>query len=247
MASPRNGGLFGADSGDAGSVGSSRVSRPMLTRVSSFSVMKDSVMWLGEQAQTQFLDRNLEAHANNNNYSSYQNYNSRGSEPDDASSGNAGLPMKPVSSIPRMISMNLNKYSSFDNITVAAADQKQVQTIRFQVIVWSVGCPDVKNDLVSMKFRVTLFWNDISSINKDDTAKNNGKVEQHAKSGMKKNNNSSSSHQSIWIMAGRGAAYKKRITEISSDTIAIPPVSILNAESFDVIGQVSLIILPSLQ
>ena len=33
-------------------------------------------------------------------------------------------------------------------------------TIRFQVLIWSIGSPDVKTGRVSIKFRVTLFWND---------------------------------------------------------------------------------------
>lgn len=153
-----------------------------LARMSSFAAMRDSVMWLGEQAQTQFLERNLEAHANS---------------------------MRPVSSI------DMGSYNSFDNNFVL----NSMKTIRFQVIVWSIGCPDVKNNTVSMKFRVTLFWNDRPPLVKEET------------------DNSTKKKRSMWVMAGRSTALKKKISESPTDTVDIPPISILNADSFDVIGQ----------
>lgn len=171
-----------------------------LTRTSSFAIMRDSAMWIGEQAQAQFLDRNLDAHDNSGNA-------------DDANSG-----IHSVSSVPRMI-MPLS-YNSFDNC--GTADQRQ--TLRFQVIVWSVGCPDVKNDNVSMKFRVTLFWNDHPSED-TDYALNNVKIKKKRKA------------QCVWVMSGRSAAYKKKMSETHTDMTDIPPISILNADSFEIIGQ----------
>lgn len=187
------------------SVGSSVPSSNPMTRTSSFAMMRDSAMWIGEQAQAQFLDRNLDAHANSGN-------------DDDANSGC----IHKVSSIPRMITPL--SYNSLDNFVTA--DQRQ--TLRFQVIVWSVGCPDVKNDQVSMKFRVTLFWNDHRSEDNDNVLDNvlhNVKIKKKRKT------------QSIWVMSGRSAAYKKKMSETHTDMTDIPPISILNADSFEIIGQ----------
>jgi len=83
----------------------------------------DKISWLGEQAQTQFLDLNLESH-------------------EVRSPGGSPFPS----------TQRLSSYNSLD------FDQKH--TIRHQVIVWSVGIPDVKSHTVSIMFRVTLFWND---------------------------------------------------------------------------------------
>lgn len=196
---------FGVENGDESQSQGSQSPAPSsrISRSPSFAVMRDSAMcWIGEQAQAQFLDRNLEAHANSGNA-------------DDGSSG-----MRSVSSVPKMIMPT--SYNSFDNFSTA--DQRQ---IRFQVIVWSVGCPDVKNDQVSMKFRVTLFWNDHPPLQKEDSdnALNNVKIKRKRKT------------QSIWVMAGRSAAYKKKMSETHVDMIDIPPISILNADSFDIVGQ----------
>lgn len=110
-----------------------------------------------------------------------------------------------------------------------------IATLRFQVIIWNVGAPDVKNDRVSMKFRVTMFWNDVSSPLKKKESSEQITSPVNGEHG-KLTNRKSRSH-SIWVMAGRSAAFKKKISECPSDTIEVPPVSIINADTFDTIGQ----------
>jgi len=262
-----------------------------MARSGSFGKLQNSLNWLGEQAQTQFLDLNLEAHANNNN-------NSNGGI---ASDGNSPLWQKikdgssdqSLPSIPKMIrpSSNLsqykfgsiNTYNSYNSVDQLSSIDK-CKTIRFQVIVWSISSPDVKNNTVSMKFRVTLFWEDEqpkdkelkdafalfdtddsgtiskselqqlmkrlgktlseleldSMMNEADTDGNNEIDFNEFKSimeGGKNRRKKKTNAQSMWVMAGRRAAYKRKITEASTDMIDVPPISILNADSFEVIGQ----------
>mmetsp|Transcript_21711 Transcript_21711/g.37280 ORF Transcript_21711/g.37280 Transcript_21711/m.37280 type:complete len:458 (-) Transcript_21711:1764-3137(-) len=169
---------------DALSVGSGKG----LTRANSLALFKDSVLWLGEQAQTQFLDSNLEAHTNGNT--------SDGSTSPGQSQQSFSVP----------------SYNSFE------VDLKH--TIRFQVIVWSISAPDVKTHRVSMKFRVTLFWNDPPPTwTVEAVEKKRKNVQQY-----------------IWAMAGRATAYKKKMSGTPDEMLHIPPISILNADSFDIIG-----------
>jgi hypothetical protein len=73
-----------------------------------------------------------------------------------------------------------------------------------------------------MRFRVTLFWNDAgkkrvrTSMGSDSTPLNS-------------NNNASS-----WVMKGRQLACKMNLQdEQVTESIDVPPISILNAVSFD--------------
>jgi len=268
--------------GDSQSLGSRRMARS-----GSFGKLRNSLNWLGEQAQTQFLDLNLEAHANNN-------IHSNGGI---ASDGNSPLWQKikdgssdqSLPSIPKMIrpSSNLsqykfgsiNTYNSYNSVDQLSSIDK-CKTIRFQVIVWSISSPDVKNNTVSMKFRVTLFWEDepkdkelkdaFALFDTDDSGtiskseikqlmKKMGKTlsdsELNAmmteadtdgnkeidfnefKCIMEGGKHKKAKAQSMWVMAGRRAAYKRKIAEASTDMIDVPPISILNADSFEVIGQ----------
>ena len=140
------------------------------------------------QAQTQFLDRNLEAH--------------------NADDGSAQMSTSSFSSARQL----MPSYNSFDG------DLKH--TIRFQVIVWSISAPDVKTHRVSMKFRVTLFWNDPPPLRRLDG------VEQKRKR----------IQQFMWVMSGRSTACKKKMSDSPAELLDVPPISILNADSFDVIG-----------
>lgn len=109
----------GVDDADSNSIGSQSAGRrKFLTRTSSFAVM---TQWLGEQAQTQFLDRNTDAHFSNMNCADTTNTTGSG----------GSQAMRPVSSIPRMIlhSNYASSYNSFDQFT---SIQHQ---IRFQVSV----------------------------------------------------------------------------------------------------------------
>lgn len=200
----------GDGSQSPGSQSASNRWKSAISRSQSFTKMRDSVIWIGEQAQTQFLDRNMEAHSVNEN----------------------AFGLRPASSVSSIIKQSscFSSYNSLDNVS-----PYQRQTIRFQVIVWSVGGPDVKNNQVSMKFRVTLFWNDDPPKKEDVT---DGFIpNMDDEQGGNVTTNTRKRSQSIWVMVGRGAAIKKKISETPTDTIDVPPVSILNANSFEVIGQ----------
>ena len=189
-----------------------------LTRNQSFAKIRNSmhgsIIWIGEQAQTQFLDRNLEAHS-----AHYEN----------------AIGLRTASSIPNTINKSSSGFSSYNSLDNNFAPS-QWQTIRFQVIVWAVGSPDVKNNRVSMKFRVTLYWNDDPPTKADATT--NSYIPHTDEQGDNVTTNARINRsRSIWVMVGRSAAIKKKISDIPTDTIDVPPVSILNADSFEVIGQ----------
>lgn len=91
----------------------------------------------------------------------------------------------------------------------------QDESIRFQVVIWYVGPLNVQIGQVPMRFRITLFWND-----------------------KKTRNNGEGDKSTTWTMEGRQMAClqivndnKKRI-----ETVDVPPVSILNAVSFELVG-----------
>ena len=189
-----------------------------LTRNQSFAKIRNSmhgsIIWIGEQAQTQFLDRNLEAHS---------------------AHCESAIGLRMASSIPNTINKSSSGFSSYNSLDNNFAPS-QWQTIRFQVIVWAVGSPDVKNNRVNMKFRVTLYWNDDPPTKADATT--NSYIPNTDEQGDNVTTNARMNRsRSIWVMVGRSAAIKKKISDIPTDTIDVPPVSILNADSFEVIGQ----------
>ena len=96
-----------------------------------------------------------------------------------------------------------------------------IKTIRFQVVIWSVGPPDCILGRVNMKFRVTIFWNDIRLLHPT-----------HPQPVGQKTDTS----PTVWVMAGRQKAYERRISRDAVETIDIPQVSILNVQHFEVIG-----------
>lgn len=190
--------------GDADSV-SSKTSRRGMIRINSVAMMKSSLLYLGEQAQTQFLDRNLDAH----NLCA-----------DDAST-TLTAPSSPSPSPTSSLS-NLRKpfpasYQSLDQF-------EMIHTIRFQVIIWSVSSPDVKTHRVSMKFRVTLFWNDPPPSRSGPSVvsgeKMRAKLQQRA----------------AWVMSGRSTALRRKVADDPAERLEVPPVSILNADNIEVIG-----------
>jgi len=183
---------------DTMSLGSSG-SRPRLLRTNSIGMLRDSVLWLGEQAQTQFLDRNLEAHAK-----------------DDGSaqlSTSSPTQMSQLSSLSKL----LPSYN-------AVADPRH--TIRFQVVVWSISPPDVKSHQVSMKFRVTVFWNGPPL----------SRFEPRGEEQRPKGKGSDKAAQYHWVMSSRSTACRKKISDDPAALMAVPPVSILNADRHEVIG-----------
>jgi hypothetical protein len=117
-------------------------------------------------------------------------------------------------SVARLRGPNKNKYN-------APASAKE--SIRFQVVVWDVGPVDVALGRVPMCFRVTMFWDD-----QDETDDNNeGKMPAESSSGMTE-----------WTMEGRRKAYERLVKDESIvRKVDVPPVSLLNVVTFDVIGQ----------
>lgn len=94
----------------------------------------------------------------------------------------------------------------------------------FRCSIWHIGTVDVCQGHVNMRFRITLFWNAAekkrvcTSIGSDSTPSN-------------------SNMSSSWVMRGRKFACKMNFqNEQVTETIDVPPISILNAVSFDAIG-----------
>ena len=211
-----------------------------MMRQNSFSMMRDSVLWLGEQAQTAFLDRNLEAHhySTSNTCSHHGGFGNGGG--DDGS-----VRTTASSSVPNRIRVGTTvpSYNSLD----WGDDAKH--TIRAQVIVWRISAPDVKSGIVSMKFRVTLFWNDPSQAKKEDRLDSDSTDEEEdggapvaganadqSKSRTKKRKGNRK-QSFMWQMAGRSVAYKKKVGDHPEEELLdVPPLSILNADSFEIIG-----------
>jgi len=136
-------------------------------------------------------------------------------------------------------------------------------TIRFQVVVWSIDSPDVARSRVSMKFRATLFWNLQKGVfprknsvcgaetlriksnsfhefkplqNKKDSFTESAESDETNSIG-EASSFSNKSTMGTFEMDGRGRAKHKAMT-ISNHTqyIDVPPLSIINAESFSVVG-----------
>lgn len=97
-----------------------------------------------------------------------------------------------------------------------------VDSIRFQVVIWSIGPIDVLTGRVAIKFRVTIFWNATDSRDDDDKKKNI--------------NDDKEQPPYVWMMKGRNKAVRCQLSDSPSETIDIPQVSILNVVSFDVVG-----------
>jgi len=94
-------------------------------------------------------------------------------------------------------------------------------TIRFQVVVWSIGQVDVVQGRVPATFRITVFWNDDSN----DLVDNDG--------GESVNTSLS---RSSWKMQGRQSAVQQELPSTLGQTVDVPPISILNVVTFDTIG-----------
>jgi hypothetical protein len=89
------------------------------------------------------------------------------------------------------------------------------QPIRFQVVIWYVGPVNVQLGHVPMKFRITIFWTD--------------KRTENGRKGSK---------STSWTMEGRQVARRHIVTDNKQimETVDVPPVSILNAVSFELVG-----------
>ena len=103
------------------------------------------------------------------------------------------------------------------------------QSIRFQVVIWHIGSVDVASGTVHMQFRVTLFWN--ASTQSPTTTL----------SSKTSSSKTSSSSTTTWTMKGRQKAVRTNLPRDTANMeqmeIDVPPISILNAVQFDIIGQ----------
>ncbi|KAL7530287.1 hypothetical protein ACHAXR_003405 [Thalassiosira sp. AJA248-18] len=100
------------------------------------------------------------------------------------------------------------------------------KTIRFQVVIWHIGTIDVQTGHVKMRFRLTLFWNDDNTTNTGRESSNKVQTD---------------SLDDVWVMQGRQRAYRKQMNinqqeSTVKEMIDVPPVSILNAVEFEIVG-----------
>jgi hypothetical protein len=98
--------------------------------------------------------------------------------------------------------------------------------IRFQVVIWNVGQLDVVAGTVPMTFRVSLFWNcgEDSTNPEDDVT--------HDDDGV----TSVQSSIHVWKMQGRQRAFQQELRDAPTKAIEVPPLSIMNVTTFQVIG-----------
>eukprot|EP00559_Dactyliosolen_fragilissimus_P007241 CAMPEP_0184863224 /NCGR_PEP_ID=MMETSP0580-20130426/9835_1 /TAXON_ID=1118495 /ORGANISM="Dactyliosolen fragilissimus" /LENGTH=430 /DNA_ID=CAMNT_0027361421 /DNA_START=85 /DNA_END=1374 /DNA_ORIENTATION=- len=103
--------------------------------------------------------------------------------------------------------------------------EKVGKTLRFQIVVWYVGPLDVLQGQVKVKFRVTLFWNDDKEDEKyfEPTDSVEGIEEKYVET-------------KELFMRGRHSASERITHEPEHSIIDVPAISILNAVSFDVLG-----------
>lgn len=124
--------------------------------------------------------------------------------------------------------MSTDKLTSSSSV----ASDKNVRTIRFQVVVWNIGKLDVVAGTVPMTFRVSLFWNDPTEEDElfQDCSEDPGMS-------MDDNATVTSQHSMhVWKMAGRGRAFQQEMKELTTKAIEVPPLAIMNVSTFQVIG-----------
>mmetsp|Transcript_8095 Transcript_8095/g.11765 ORF Transcript_8095/g.11765 Transcript_8095/m.11765 type:complete len:450 (-) Transcript_8095:428-1777(-) len=125
--------------------------------------------------------------------------------------------------------MESRKNRSYASINELVRQSKRgKQSIRFQVVIWYIGQIDMVQGRVPVTFRVTIFWNDQSeALDFDDSE--SGSL------------SSKSSH--YWKMHGRQSAVFQEMKDEQADSVQVPPVSILNAVTFDTIGSPEVLLL----
>lgn len=199
-----------------------------------------SMFWWGEQAPTHYLDAGRTAFESRN-YDEEQ-----GSQ---QGSSQHSYRSVPLGRGPSFYEDDSLRVGSHPRSIMAPLPAPSHNTIRFQVIVWSIACPDVKSAKVSMKFRVTIFWNDdppysapeqvvVPNGFKTDTTNTTAATTIGANDPDDNRNPSKKNGPTIWVMSGRKQAYQKKLKgHVSGRTIDIPPVSILNSDTFETIGQ----------
>jgi hypothetical protein len=119
---------------------------------------------------------------------------------------------------------------SVDSLLNENGNSSVYNSIRFQVLVWSVGALDVVQGRVPVTFRLTMFWNDMTSL------RQTGVPEDDDLGGEDESNATSSLRPRSWEMRGRQKAVPRATKNDMGHAIEVPPVSILNVVTFDTIG-----------
>jgi len=209
------------------------------------------MVWLGEQAPTQFLDANLNAFEEGNGTSIGMSL--------DGSNESQG-------SVTSILSDSRNHGGDAGgghrSILPPFTSSPSYNTIRFQIIVWSIGSPDVKSGRVSMKFRVTMFWNvTIGDPKTPASSADHNNLNVNSANLVPNGPGASANLEklpkpkgpTVWVMSGRGRAYEKNLRDTlpsssndppaQNSIVDVPPVSILNSDSFEIIGQPEIMLL----
>ena len=157
--------------------------------------------------------------------------------------------------------MHNNSYGSLRYRTNAATssllEHVAPESIRFQVVVWDVGPVDVALGRVPMTFRVTMFWDDEEEMEESNNNNNNNDYNNQSGDdvGMPMDGSTKPSDASIagsfsrhkhteWTMEGRRKAYERMITDDAIvKKVDVPPISLLNVVTFNVIGQAEVCVL----
>ena len=117
-------------------------------------------------------------------------------------------------------------YDHYGSITNTHTTQPRCP-VRFQVVVWYVGPIDVVLGTFPMKFRLTVFWSAPTD-------------QEHAQMATTGYGTYDASNKRVWKMEGRQRAYQKELDEIiapGSNLVYVPPISILNAVDFSLVGE----------
>lgn len=196
-----------------------------MSRNNSFS----SLAWMGEQGPTTVVDQCLTRHLENEKRGEqHSNPNT-----DDAAT-TADNTIFYDTTAPLLSSDQPGKQPQLYYQATTTTTTKAVEkTIRFQVVIWSVGQPDVRTGRVPMKFRVTMFWN--HEDGDDDEQQQQHRYDQ--RNGSAIHNTTTIKRPSMWVMQGRQRAYERVLdTDEARKTVEVPALAILNADSFEVIG-----------
>mmetsp|Transcript_672 Transcript_672/g.843 ORF Transcript_672/g.843 Transcript_672/m.843 type:complete len:448 (+) Transcript_672:171-1514(+) len=174
-----------------------------------------------EHCQTAIIDQNLQSHRRQQQtmkkFGTLVRNSSFQQPQSEVTAGEDQLPL-----------MEFRKNRSYASINELIRPSKRgKQTIRFQVVIWYIGQIDNVQGRVPMTFRVTIFWNDQSETDCDDS----------------ESGSFSSKSSSFWKMQGRQSAVLHDTDLDQGDSVEVPPVSILNAVTFESIGNPEVLLL----
>ena len=186
----------------------------------------------GEQAQTFIVDRQRSSHRLS---SMGHNSNKASTSTNTMSSTQSNGSLTNQQQQPLL----LRTSSSFDRRYGAMSGLSSppgggdLNTIRFQVVVWNIGKLDVITSSVPMTFRVTMFWNDVLDATE---AENSSKGDSLVAGGDDNVSMTSSTGPiNVWRMHGRQKAFQQELKDLPQ-TVEVPPLAIMNCSTFEIIG-----------